>query len=286
MGQFTFTNPDLHMHSVYSDGTDTPDALLENVKKAGVDIFSLTDHDTYAGCEKLRSWLKPGDPYFVGGVELSCKDSDGKYHILGYSYDVAKPSIRDAVMLTHNARMSKLTRRIDYLKELGYSFTDYEVSALLTLKNPGKPHIASLMMHKGYVETIDQAFEIMSGYHGKEIYLSPEAAIDAIIRADGVPVLAHGILGDGSDELTEEQITARIEKLKGYGLMGAECYYSKYTEEQKEIMLSLAAKYNLLITAGSDYHGTNKPVAIGQTNSPDPEKMQRFYRAVARLIAK
>jgi len=89
-----YRHPDLHMHSTASDGSDTPLELLEKVRLAGIDAFSLTDHDTYHGCAALSENLKPGDPAFIPGIELSCRDEHGKYHILGYCYDVSKNSIR------------------------------------------------------------------------------------------------------------------------------------------------------------------------------------------------
>ena len=114
---------DLHMHSTVSDGTDSPAELLEQVKKAGIGLFSLTDHDAIRGCGEIRSLLKPGDPRFVPGVEFGCRDEQGKYHILGYGYDPTTEPIRQVVELGHSYRMNKLKGRLDYLKsEFGVSF--------------------------------------------------------------------------------------------------------------------------------------------------------------------
>ena len=280
-----YVHPDLHLHSDVSDGSDSPAGLLERVREAGIDIFSLTDHDTYLGCDEVRKNLTDGDPTFLGGIELSCVDGCGKYHILGYCYDVNKESIREAAEVTHRARRDKARHRIRYLEEVcGFTFTEDELCELLSNENPGKPHFVALLMKKGYVSTKKEGFELMDGYKGKERKLTPEEAVGAILNADGIPVLAHGILGDGSELLTPEEMDARVERLKGYGLMGLECYYSSYTEEQTDIMLSLAEKYNLLVTAGSDYHGANKTVPLGAVGNPDPEKMERFYRAVHKLL--
>ena len=285
MSSRVYYRPDLHIHSTYSDGTDDPKHLIENARKAELDLFALTDHDTYEGCAAVQALLSPGDPHFVGGVELSCKDEIGKYHVLGYCYDVSKPSIQEAVAFTHNVRRKKISHRLDYLREAhGIVFPEEEIAALRQLKNPGRPHFVALLLNHGHVKTKAEGFEMMGGYHGTEPHLRPEEAIDAILRADGVPVLAHGILADGSKHLTLEQITERVSRLKDAGLMGVEGYYSTYTPEEKAIMLSLAKEYNLLVTAGSDYHGTNKPIALGQTNDPEPPVMQRFYDALRQLI--
>lgn len=285
MKKSTYEKPDLHMHSVYSDGTDTPRTLLRCVRKAGLDLFALTDHDTAEGCAAVRALLGEGDPAFIGGVEFSCKDEQGKYHMLGYGFDGSKPAIREAVAFSHHSRILKMQNRFGYLKEkYGFTFTDEERAELLALKNPGRPHFVAMMLKKGYVRTKDEGFEAFEGYHGSEPSLSPEEAIEAILRSGGIPVLAHGILADGAKNLTEEEITARVERFRAAGLMGLECYYSTFTPRQKEIMLDLADRFGLLVTAGSDYHGGNKQVMLGQTNDPDPARLQGFYDAIADRI--
>ena len=132
MKRITYQKPDLHMHSVYSDGTDTPELLLRNVRAAGLDIFALTDHDTAEGCDAVRALLQPDDPVFIGGVEFSCKDARGKYHMLGYCYDVKKPAIRETVAFAHNNRILKTQDRFRYLQErFGFTFTGEERAELL-----------------------------------------------------------------------------------------------------------------------------------------------------------
>lgn len=280
-----FKNPDLHMHSVFSDGTDSPQKLIENVRSAGIDIFSLTDHDTAEGCTEVQKCLAEGDPQFIGGIEFSCADEVGKYHILGYGYGVNKSSFRDAVEFAHNIRMEKLKNRFVFLKErYGFTFTPEEEASVKSQSNPGKPHFVALMLKKGYIATKEEGFALFSGYRSSVELFSPEAAIGAILNADGIPVLAHGILADGSKNLTEAEIEQRVTRFKKAGLMGLECYYSGYSPEQKRIMLDLAEKQNLLITAGSDYHGTNKTVRLRETNNPDPARLKRFYTAVSYLL--
>lgn len=141
-----------------------------------------------------------------------------------------------------------------------------------------------MMLKKGYVKTKNEGFEVFANYRDTEPALPPEDAISAILRSGGIPVLAHGILADGSGALTEEEITARVERFRAAGLLGLECYYSAFTPRQREIMLNLAEKFSLLVTAGSDYHGTNKAVHLGQTGGPDPRRLQGFYDAIADRI--
>lgn len=280
-----FLHPDLHIHSTVSDGSDTPLELLEKIRQTDIDIFSLTDHDSYLGCQEILKQLRPDDPVFLGGIELSCEDETGKYHILGYCYDVKKAAIRDAVEITNSARREKANNRIQFLEEEhNFRFTQEEIDTLLQNENPGKPHFVSLLLQKGYVSDRAEGFSILAEYHGRERRLTPEEAIDAILSADGIPVLAHGILADGSARLSEEEIAERVNRLKYFGLMGLEGYYSSYTKEQTDIMLSLAQKNNLMITAGSDYHGKNKTVPLGDSGTPEPTRMERFYRAAQHLL--
>jgi len=285
MGRSFYLRPDVHMHSVFSDGTDTPGQLLNHVREAGLDLFSLTDHDTTEGCHVVQQLRSPGDPRFICGVEFSCTDPKGKYHMLGYFNHVDKRPIREMVEFAHSIRMQKQENRFRYLQEnFGFSFTESEKASIMNLKNPGRPHFAALMLEKGYINTKSEGFEIFKDYHGKEPYLPPEAAIDAILKSDGIPVLAHGVLADGSKNLSDEEIHGRVERFKKAGLMGVECYYSTFTSQQKWIMLSLAEEFDLFVTAGSDYHGTNKAVHLGQTNDPDLDHLRRFYDAIDHLL--
>ena len=135
-----------------------------------------------------------------------------------------------------------------------------------------------------YVNSKEEGFKLMDGYHGSERKLRPEEGINAILEADGIPVLAHGLFEDGTGHLTNEEMDERVKRLKGMGLMGLECYYSRYTKEQSDFMLSLAEKYNLLVTAGSDYHGKNKTVHLGETGEVDPKRMERFYKVASMLL--
>ena len=117
---------DLHMHSTVSDGTDSPAEILANVKAAGIGFFSLTDHDAVQGCEQLLALMAPGDPLFIPGVEFSCKDELGKYHILGYGYDPAAPSIRAVVAQGHALRMQKVRQRLEILGTKGRLLIEHD----------------------------------------------------------------------------------------------------------------------------------------------------------------
>lgn len=136
------------MHSTVSDGTDTPLELLERVREAEIELFALTDHDAIKGCAMIRNSIRPGDPFFINGVEFSCRDEEGKYHILGYNYSPDSASILDVVELGHGYREKKLMARLEFIRErFGFSFSEADVQYLQALENPGKPHIEIIEMN-------------------------------------------------------------------------------------------------------------------------------------------
>ena len=125
---------DLHMHTTASDGTDTPQALLENVRKAGITTFSVTDHDTVNAAQILCPLLMRGDPRFIPGAEFSCKDAHGKYHILGYGFDPTAASLHVLASRAHGLRMEKVKMRRALLEtEYGFVFPPEEIDRLCDL---------------------------------------------------------------------------------------------------------------------------------------------------------
>ena len=130
-----FRTIDLHMHTTFSDGTDTPAEILARVKQAGISLFSVTDHDTIEGCAVIRELLQEGDPAFLNGVEFSCKDEDGKYHILGYDFDPDSPKIKELLQSCHDARICRVEHRLRFIeKEFGFTFSQEDVDALYMKK--------------------------------------------------------------------------------------------------------------------------------------------------------
>lgn len=277
---------DLHMHTNVSDGTDTPLGLVKCVKNAGITLFSVTDHDAIDGCSEIKSNLSEGDPAFIFGVEFSCKDEDGKYHILGYGYDQEAPSIREIVCLGHDFRMTKLKSRLNFLeKEFGFYFSEEDRKSLFALSNPGKPHIGNMMVKYGFAPTKEIAIEkYINKCVSKTEYVRPEDAISAILNAGGIPVLAHPSYGRGDELFIGDDMENRLKKLIGFGLKGVEAFYSGFTETLQKEILSFAEKYHLYVTAGSDYHGKNKLVRLGDTNlnknNEYPTGLKRFLEDV------
>ena len=210
----------------------------------------------------------------------------GKYHILGYGYDPAVPEIAEVVFEGHSLRMKKTKARLDFLlEEFGFTFPEEEIQELLARDNPGKPHIAKLMIQHGYAGDIKEA---ISKYINKKkfenVHVLPEDAIRGILRSGGIPVLAHPSYGDGDDLILGEEMDQRLRRLMDFGLEGVEAYYSGFSPKIQGEVLGFAEKYDLYVTAGSDYHGGNKMIELGWTNLEDgadaPAGLKRFLSDV------
>ena len=277
---------DLHMHTTVSDGTDTPEEILQKVKAAGIRLFSVTDHNALGGGARIHAVIQPDDPRFITGVEFNARDQFGQYHILGYRYDPMGESIRELEELGHRYRMEKLEARLNFLKnEFGFNLPKKEVDELYAMDNPGKPHIGNIMVRLGFVDTKETAItQYINKLHvrGKDIH--PADIIIGILGSGGIPVLAHPAYGSGDQLILGEEMDKRIQRLMKFGLQGIEAYYSGFTPRIRNEMLGLAEKYDLYVTAGSDYHGKNKMISLGDTGLDDPaeypEGMLRFLEQV------
>lgn len=288
--KYRLGNIDLHLHTTVSDGSDTPAELKRKVKEARIKLFSVTDHDAVKGCGMVKESLTEDDPFFITGAEFSTRDEHGKYHILGYNYDPESEAILSVVERGHALRMKKVTGRLDFIRnEFGFVFPEEEIEKLLKLDNPGKPHIGNLMVKYGYADTKESAIEdYINKVHYKNEYLRPEEAIKGILDAGGIPVLAHPFFGSGDELILGEEMEERLKRLMKFGLQGVEAFYSGYSKKLRDEMLGLAEKYSLYITAGSDYHGSNKTVILGDTGFVEvpgiPEGMKRFLSVIGTGI--
>ena len=280
------------MHTTVSDGTDTPEELLLQVKKAGIELFAVTDHDAVKAGSVIKKLAAetPGAPLFIPGVEFSCRDEAGKYHILGYGFNPDGPEIAVTVEAGHRLRMEKVYARIEFLRtEFGFEFPEEEIEKLLTLDNPGKPHIGNLMVKYGYAESRGDAIDrFLNRQSFRENYLRPEQAIRGILDAGGIPVLAHPFYGSGDELILGEEMEERLTRLKGYGLCGIEAYYSGFSPKLIRAALELSKRYSLLVTAGSDYHGANKQIELGNTgldrSSEPPRELLETVERLSRAI--
>lgn len=260
---------DLHIHTTASDGTDEPKNLLWNIQKAGINTFAVTDHDTIRGAMAMKKIVPPG-LRFVQGIEFSCRTKSGhKCHVLGLNYDENNRDFQDALRTGDELRHQKFFRRIELLhSQFGITFTDDEIEALLKIPSVGKPHLANMLVSKGLAENRQDA---ISRYIDKcrtgTDRIGAELAVKAILSSGGVPVWAHPLGGEGEQELTESDFRVILNELMSYGLKGLECWYSKYKPVKCEWLSKQAERRGLLISGGSDYHGTNKTIPLGRLNA-------------------
>lgn len=262
---------DLHMHSTASDGTDSPLRLAEKARAAGIGIFALTDHDTVSGAELLRE-QPPEGMVFIPGIEFSCRMDSGKCHILGYACGAAHPAFQDALAQGAALRRAKLEKRLAFLGEKGIRFPEEELERLRRIPSVGKPHLGNLMVRYGYAPDRQRAItEVLNLCPTESSRIAAKTAVGAILASGGVPVWAHPLGGEGERELGPEQFGRMLEELTGYGLMGMECWYSKYQAALCGRLAETAEARGLLVSGGSDCHGTNKSIPPGRLNAEDLE---------------
>jgi predicted metal-dependent phosphoesterase TrpH len=255
---------DLHTHSTASDGDMNPSAVVSLAHANGIRILSLTDHDTVDGLAEAEKEAEFCGMTFIPGIEISAQHEE-ELHILGYYIEKQTPSFQSGLTLLLEYREAREKITIDYLHGCGIDITAREVKAITKGKIIGRPHMAELMIRKGYVSTKKDAFD---RYLGTDEYLSMERpkpsieeSIDIIKSGHGVPVLAHPhTLRQSSTQLDET-----LGQLKEMGIKGMECYYNSYNQEDVSKYLTLANKHGLVPVGGSDFHGSHtKPdVRIG-----------------------
>ncbi len=250
---------DLHVHSNASDGTFSPSELVYLAKKEGILALAITDHDTISGLkEGYKTALEENLP-FLCGVEISVKiDGPGHFHLLGYFLTPELNELEEVLTKLKIARNERNIKMIEKLRSLKIDITLEEL--MKNVKGEiGRPHIAKLLVKKGVVKTFEEAFEkyLKKGapaYVPKAL-LSPEEAIKIILKAKGVPVMAHPF----TLNLPPLKLKNYLLKLKEVGLQGVEAYYPEHTPQYTKFLIECAQELGLLVTGGSDFHGENKP---------------------------
>ena len=257
---------DLHTHSNASDGSFPPREVVRLAKERRLKALALTDHDTIDGLPEALAAGQELGIEVIPGVEISARHNLGSMHILGYFLDYDDPLFTERLAVLKQARKDRNPQIITKLNALGIPITMAQVEALSGSGQMGRPHLARALYEGGYVKSIQEAFDIYLGNEGKA-YVSkfrfpPEEAIAMIREARGIPVLAHPFtLGLH----TSETLRPLLKELMALGLAGVECYYPEHTFGQEALYLFLARELGLLITGGSDFHGTNKPeVSLGR----------------------
>jgi 3',5'-nucleoside bisphosphate phosphatase len=261
---------DLHIHSTASDGTLTPSEILALAVKHALKAIAITDHDSLSGSLAAVASGIPPVLKFMTGIEISAAAPDGygiegSVHILGYGIDCHHAALNDLLDKLKTAREERNPKIIARLNDLGMNVNRDELAPIVGDAVAGRPHIAQLLVQKGMAASIDDAFGRFLGKN-KPAYVNKyripmAAAIDAINRAGGVAVLAHPFLNGLNDPDAFESF---LLTLKSMGLKGLEAFYPEHSSTVTADYCRLARKHNLLITGGTDFHGTVTPgIQIG-----------------------
>lgn len=262
---------DLHLHTTASDGSDTPTELVALARNAGLELIAVTDHDTLVGSAEAVK-LSTDALKIITGIEFSCHsfgEGDFDCHILGYGFDPQCPELLAAISHGRQMRLEKLEARLGYLeKRFGIVFDKEELEWLHSLNSAAKPHLARLIVKRGLAGSLADAIDLyLKGDGFPDDRIDAGEAIRAILAAGGIPVYAHPLGGEREERLDIKELERRIDVLAPLGLKGLECYYSRYSVKDEELLLTLANGRGLLASAGSDYHGKNKTVRLGKLSS-------------------
>ena len=251
---------DLHSHSVYSDGSDTPAELVEIAKKTGLSALALTDHDTVAGVNEAIEAADGSDLEIIPGVELSTFYKKHEIHVVGLYIDHDNRYFRKELGQIRFIREERNRKMCAKLHMMGVDI-DYDNMVDIYKSNMiTRAHIADYLMEKGYISTRKEAFEKYIGPHCPAFIqwekISVIKGIRLIRASGGVPVLAHPVAYKMDDEGLDELVRT----LKENGLIGMEVYYSTNSRSFTDKSLNLCKKYDLLPSGGSDHHGRTKPL--------------------------
>ena len=262
------TYADLHLHTNRSDGTNSPEELVALAKAAGVSLMAITDHDTVSAVKAGQDAATKAGIQNIPGIEISSKYTGGVLHILGYGIDINNAYLAEKLEEFQYARKHRNEKIILKLRELGIDIRDTEIAAMTKdVSSLGRPHIARALIGKGVVGSIQEAFDVYLGtgkkaFVDKEIFSSAET-IEIIHQAGGKAFLAH----PASLHLSGGELKDYLKRLISEGLDGMEVYSASHTAPKTAVFEQLAAELNLLVSAGSDFHGKNKPnIFVGEIN--------------------
>lgn len=243
---------DLHIHTNASDGACTPQEILDKAIDKGLKTISITDHDSIKGYKEARE-LNGGRIELLPGVEMSVQWKEKEIHLLGYCFDPDDEEVNLMMLRQSRARRRRMAKIVDHLQHKGIDIDLDEVKAEAGFSNIGRPHAASVLLNKGVVGSVNEAFiRYLSSEKLGAIdteYCTLGEALHCIKKAGGVLSLAHpGPLYSQSE----------IEELMAQGIDGIECIHPSHPYPVQKNFSKLAEKNNFLVTGGSDYHGTRR----------------------------
>lgn len=250
---------DLHMHSIFSDGTFTPEELVAEGVRIGLKAMALTDHDTTGGVPRFRAAAGQAGMRVLTGVEVSSDSETGTMHVLGYCVNPEDRSLIEHLRWIREGRDERNQEILQKLNRLGLRLTYEEIASYAGADVVGRPHFAQAMIAKGYVKDKKDAFDRFLA-RGKPAYaerrrLDSAGTLELIRSAGGVPVVAHPF----TLKLQGAALRRRLQELVDEGLLGLEVYYSEHTPDMQREYAKLARDLGLVGTGGSDFHGAVSP---------------------------
>ncbi len=255
---------DLHLHTVFSDGTDAPGELVKKAAKAALEAIAVTDHDSV---EAVPAAIDAGILHgveVIPGIELTAEYEGLEIHILGYFLDYRNAALHEKLKFLEKARIERIHAMVAKLNGMGVRINADKIFALSGKGIVGRLHVARVMMSEGIIGSIWEAFSKYIGNNGPAYVLgfkfSPQDAVKLIRGAGGIPVLAHPYA------LRRDDL---IPKLVHCGIRGLEVYYPEHTSTMRNKYIRICREHKLLMTGGSDYHGRAKPdVVLGGFKVP------------------
>lgn len=275
---------DLHLHTNFSDGTFTPEELVQRAAKEGLKTIALTDHDTLEGCSRTAAACQQAGLEFIPASELTAELNGRELHILGFYLDAENQKLQIELARFQEVRQRRIHEMVERLNALGIPLKVEEVFELANCKSPGRPHVARALVQAELCSNIDEAFEaylkIGRPAWVSKFKMSASNAIELIHQAGGLAVLAHPGL-TRVDELIPQLVEA--------GLDGLECFHTKHTNTVADRYLEMAKQFGLLVTGGSDCHGKSKGKPLIGTVKVAYEYVERmqerfFQQAAARGV--
>lgn len=277
---------DLHTHTTFSDGSFSPSEVVDLATQQGLDILAITDHDTTEGLAEAQEATQGLPMELIPGIELSAQFQNREMHILGYFINPIDPHFQSRLETHRSTRIERLHQILGHLHELGMDISLAEVERASGTGTIGRPHIAQVLIDKGYIKTMKDAFEQLLGSRGKAYVprIVPEAheIIEWITDAGGIPILAHPYW----EGYNKEESAAACQTLVEQGLQGLEVFYGTFSTRHISFNLGLAKRFELLMTGGSDFHGTMKPditLGKGKGSLHVPSKLVEQLRMAAGL---